>query len=98
MAPLFLIIKIMTTTILCVFIIFLVFNKIECIMDVAQYEDNKDMRKLVRHKLWFGIGQLIVMSITIIFCAYMKYVDTNTMGALLAGIYAYSLKGVFDKK
>ncbi len=63
-----------------------------------EYADKQDMRRLVRAKLWFGIGQLIAMSITIIFCAHMKYIDPSITGTLLAGIYAYSLKGVFDKK
>lgn len=67
-------------------------------MDQVQFEDNKSMRRLVAHKLWFGVGQLLLMALIVIFCAWQGYIEKTITGTLLGSIFGYSFKSVFEKK
>lgn len=85
------------TSILIILLLILIFYGIEKTMENNQLEDNKSVRSLVKAKLWLGIIQLTVISIAIIFCSWNSFIDKSVTGTLLAGIYGYSLRGVFEK-
>ena len=63
-------------------------------MTEVQLENERSMRKFLNGKFLYELVSISITYIAIIFCAYMRFIDTCTTSTLIGVVIGYHIKDI----